>query len=192
MGRHAAPGEDEPEGAVEVPVPQIQVTQAPVPRFVAPTGFADAVESLRPPGSRPRPLPRGRHAVPDDEDDDDTAPSVGLSGYVEASSVVTDRLPQPAAAADAAERPPPARTRKQSATAADLHLLRTDPALRNRVIAAAVVPFVLFFAVLVLVGRLDAFAVWIWLPLISAGIGAGVLLDTGHAKARSSAEPEDP
>jgi hypothetical protein len=185
MGRHAARGENEPEAGVEVPVPQV----------VTPMGFADAVESLRPPGSRPQPIPRGRHAVPDEDEDAeptvDVEPTAGEAAYDQVSHAVTDRLPQPPAATDAAERPPQQRARKQGATAADLHLLRTDPALRNRVIAAVVVPFVLFFVVLVLLGRLDAFAVWIWLPLISAGLGAGVLLDTGHARLKAVDERQE-
>ena len=80
------------------------------------------------------------------------------------------------------------RTRPEGSTAADLRLLRSDPSLRNRVMAAVVVPFVLFFGVLAAIGRIDAAAVWIWLPLIAAGLGVGLLLDAGHAKAKSAAE----
>ena len=55
-------------------------------------------------------------------------------------------------------------------------------------IAAVVVPFVLYFAVLVAIGRTDAFAVWVWLPLITAGIGGGLLLDSAHAKRKKTAD----
>jgi hypothetical protein len=184
MGRHAAPGENEPAVVSQPPVPRFLPPEVQVPRVVAPMGFADAVDSLRPPTSRP--LPRGRHSAAD-EDDAGAVDTV----YVEVSGADTDRLPQPAptGAGPEVERPPKAR--KQGATAADLHLLRTDPALRNRVIAAVLVPFVLFFLVLVLIGRLDVVAVWIWLPLISAGLGAGLLLDTGHARLKDDPEPKE-
>ncbi|MCW2497498.1 hypothetical protein, partial [Jatrophihabitans sp.] len=69
---------------------------------------------------------------------------------------------------------------KEKPSQADLRLLRTDAALRNRVIAAVVVPFLLFVVVLLAIGRLDAFAVWLWLPLITAGVVGGLLLDGAH------------
>ena len=120
--------------------------------------LVDASIAARPAGSRPLPKPRGRHAHPDDDglDDDDLEDVV------------------------------PARMKRQSATAADLRLLRTDAALRKRVIAAVVVPFVLYVVVLLVIGRTDAFAVWVWLPLITAGIGGGLLLDAAHAKRKKA------
>lgn len=118
----------------------------------------------RPPGSRPLPRPRGRHSHPDDDDEDDA----------------------PAAAVATLEPEPTPRFKREGATAADLRLLRSDSALRNRVIAAVIVPFVLYTVILLIVGRLDAFAVWVWLPLISAGISGGLLLDRAHAKSKKT------
>lgn len=75
----------------------------------------------------------------------------------------------------------PAKTDKVS----DLVLLRTDPAARARVIAAVVVPFVLYVGVLLVIGSLDlrTALIWIWVPLISAGIVAGLILDLAHRAA---------
>ena len=185
MGRHAAPGDDEPDGAAVTAV------------------LPEAEE--RPPGSRPSPTPRGRHSVPDDDEDDDVAvvaaavterlPVPTVEPASESPSV-TETAPDSEPATEAAPvtepvtETAPSAAKKERATAADWRLLRSDSALRNRVIAAVVAPFVLFVFVLAVIGRLDAVAVWIWLPLICAGIGAGLLLDKAHAKAR--AEPATP
>jgi hypothetical protein len=80
--------------------------------------------------------------------------------------------------------------KRKGATAADLRLLRSDSSLRSRVVSAVVLPFLLYFCVLWAIGRLDAFAVWVWLPLITAGLGAGLLLDAAHAKAKRSGTAE--
>jgi hypothetical protein len=119
---------------------------------------ADVLVEPRPAGSRPLPGPRGRHSHPDDDDDESGADAAG-------SVTAQEHL-------------------RRGATAADLRLLRSDPSLRNRVIAAVLVPFVLYFVILLAIGRTGAFAVWVWLPLISAGIGGGLLLDAAHAKAK--------
>ena len=193
MGRHAAPGDDEPEDAT-----------------TADTAVLPEEAGERPPGSRPSPTPRGRHSHPDEDDSDFDSDSA------EVAEAVTGRLPDVPAldvpadepvvdvvaagaagdgpAAKPAERPAGSKAaRKEGATAADWRLMRTDSALRSRVIAAVVAPFVLYFLVLAVIGRLDATAVWIWLPLITAGITAGVLLDKAHAKSvKAATAPEKP
>jgi ABC-type transport system involved in cytochrome c biogenesis permease subunit len=68
-----------------------------------------------------------------------------------------------------------------SSTAADLALLRRHPAVRNRVLGAVLVPFVLYAALLLAVGAKGVtYLLWIWIPLVSAGVLAGLLLDRAH------------
>lgn len=149
----------------------------------------------------------GRHAADSDDEaevDDADRVTVPLGG-------VTPEAPEATEAAEAA-RPPgsrpqpgprgrhahpdddddddddePAATKREGTTAADLRLLRTDPALRSRVAAAVVVPFVVYVVILLGIGRMDAFAVWVWIPLITAGIGGGLLLDAAHSKEKKAA-----
>ncbi len=88
---------------------------------------------------------------------------------------------EPVAAAEPA--PDKARARKgNEATAADLALLREHSELRARVIAAIVAPFVLYTAVLYLIGAMDVYFIWVWIPLVSAGVLAGSLLDAAHRR----------
>ena len=197
MGRHAASGDDEnelkvtgtaaaTEAAAGVDVAQLaeQVTKRlPVPVFAP---LSRPAEAARPLGSRPLPRPRGRHAHPDDVDDvDDLADEQAEADVDTKADVDTQADVDTKAEADTkAEVGAP--RRREGATAADLRLLRTEPALRHRVIAAVLVPFVLYFAVLLAIGRTDAFAVWVWLPLIAAGIGGGLLLDSAHAKLKKA------
>ena len=162
MGRHAAP-DDEPEVVAEQPTIR----------------FATAVDnSLRPPGSRPLPVPRGRHSQPDEDEDEGVDEVDAVAVFAAVAQADTEPVPVP----ETVPRAESSAAKNERATAADIRLLRTDSALRARVIAALVVPFVLYTVVLVFVGRVDTWAVWIWLPLITAGVGAGVLLDKAHAR----------
>lgn len=78
----------------------------------------------------------------------------------------------------------PARTSRGSqSTAADLALLRAHPELRARVIAAAIAPFVIYVVVLLLVGAATRiYLIWIWVPLVAAGVLAGSMLDAAHRR----------
>ena len=197
-------------------VPEVAVTaEAPAPTVPAgptPMVFAEPSAPLaeqqtvdltgshlvpRPPGARPLPVPRGRHSHPDDDEETEetdvlpsaTATSALAEPAAEPMSAPTSAqtpTPAPTLAPTPASTATPARARREGGTAADWRLLRTDSALRNRVIAAALVPFVLYAVVLVVIGRTDTFAVWVWLPLITAGIGSGLLLDAAHARARKA------
>lgn len=148
MGRHAAPGDDEPD------------SDAAEAEAEPPAGTSDVLLDERTADSRP--TPRGRHARPDDDED-------VVTGEAEADT----------------ETP----RKHRGATAADLRLLRADPALRKRVIAAVLAPFLVYLLVLLVIGQVGAFAVWVWLPLITAGVGVGVLLDAAHAKATTDDQP---
>lgn len=113
----------------------------------------------------------GRHTAPEDADDPDEpygAPStsavVGATGRHH----------------DAADDSPPAKPRAESGTHGDLRLLRERPALRARCAAAAIVPFLLYTAVLVVIGRADIYLLWVWIPTVTAGIAVGAFLDAAH------------
>jgi hypothetical protein len=59
----------------------------------------------------------------------------------------------------------------------DVRLLRENPSLRARSIAALVLPFILYTIALVVISRLDVYLFWIWIPAILAGVLFGAQLD---------------
>ena len=83
-------------------------------------------------------------------------------------------------------------------TVGDLGLIRRHGDVRARVIAAVIVPFLVFFAVYVLIGALTVRSlIWIWVPAVTAGVLVGLLLDAGHrrypdAAVTESADPSTP
>jgi hypothetical protein len=85
-------------------------------------------------------------------------------------------------AQDAAGSPAPP-GRGDHATADDLALLRRRADVRNRCIAAVVAPFVLYVVVMVLTGATGPqYLIWSWIPLVTAGVLAGSILDAAHRK----------
>jgi hypothetical protein len=72
-------------------------------------------------------------------------------------------------------------------TAADLALLRQHSDVRARVVAAVVVPFVLYTAVMYLIGALNVYLIWVWIPLVTAGVLGGSILDAEHRRRAGSA-----
>jgi len=66
---------------------------------------------------------------------------------------------------------------------ADLRLLREKPALRARCAAAVIVPFLLYTAVMVVIGRVDGYLLWVWIPTVTAGVTVGTFLDVAHRRA---------
>ncbi|MEO9139142.1 MAG: hypothetical protein ABI345_08755 [Jatrophihabitans sp.] len=73
-------------------------------------------------------------------------------------------------------------TAKAGSGASDLALLRANSALRARVMAAVLVPFLVYAGVLLVIDTrgLRTFLIWIWIPLVTAGVLAGLLLDAAH------------
>jgi hypothetical protein len=69
-------------------------------------------------------------------------------------------------------------------TSADAALIRHHSDVRARCAAGVVVPFVLYVVVLVAVGsfRISTFLLWIWIPLVTAGVLVGQFLDAGHRR----------
>jgi hypothetical protein len=178
MGRHSAPDEDE-GGEL---------------RTVVPAGY-----------ERPRP---GRHSRPDD--DEDVPPSIVLEAVrttpprtqAEPSEEAVDEQvtepvpvkaaepeaePEPAASASTELAVPPAKElmpvgKGNQTTAADLALLREHSEVRNRVVAAVVAPFVLYTVVMYLIDAVDVYFIWVWIPLVTAGVLAGSILDAAHRR----------
>jgi hypothetical protein len=131
-----------------------------------------------------RPAARGRHA----RLDEDRAPSV---------DVVAEQAPaaEPAAPPPDPAAPPPDPASVQVGkgdhpTAADLELLRTRPEVRNRVIAAVIAPFVVYTIVMIVVGSPGEYFLWVWLPLVTAGVLGGSILDAAHRKAGRAAKSD--
>lgn len=117
----------------------------------------------------------GRHSAPESDAPEDDAPEDDAPGEDVARAGSYVRADRPTAPVSA----------PQSGTHADLQMLRENPALRARCIAAAVVPFILYTVVLVTIGRADIYLVWVWIPIVVAGILVGTFLDLGHRSARS-------
>jgi hypothetical protein len=172
-------------------------------RHSAPDDGRDVATITRPSRPDAAAAARARHARPDGEDVETTATIPAITEApeaphppVEQGAAQTEPLPaepvtaetEPLAVEPAATEPAQAPVRRgwvgrgNQATAADLTLLRTHSDVRARCIAAVVVPFVIYSAVMYLIGSLHVYLIWIWIPLVTAGILAGTLLDAAHRK----------
>jgi hypothetical protein len=177
MGRHSLPEDDEAAAGTELAANELDLDDAPRGRHSWRPGAEQSVVVLE------------RAATPSS----DTAPVPVVTG------TPADTPPVPVVANTApAERvvedgPVPAR--KASGTRADLALLRADRALRIRACVAVLAPFVLYVLVLAVLGRLDALVLWVWIPVIVAGVAFGAVLDAGYRRAarsrRAAAEADD-
>jgi hypothetical protein len=74
----------------------------------------------------------------------------------------------------------------ESGTHADLRLLRERPRVRAWAAAAVVVPFVLYTLVMLVIGRTDVFVLWLWIPIVTAGVSVGAVLDVAHKRQAGS------
>lgn len=115
----------------------------------------------------------GRHSAASD-DDEDVVPD-------ESTPATTDDEPGRHHSAPEASQPKP---RIETGTHGDLKLLRENPALRARCAAAVLVPFLLYTAVVAVLGRADFYLVWVWIPTVTAGVSVGAFLDVAHRRAR--------
>lgn len=107
----------------------------------------------------------GRHSAPDDDED------YGGDSLVAAP---TAPIPDPA----------PTTPDPESATSADLRLIRENRSVRAQCVAAVVIPFALYTVLMVTIGRADVFLLWVWIPIVLAGVVAGTVLDRAHRAAR--------
>jgi hypothetical protein len=162
VGRHSAPDDDAAE----------------LLESLAPADSAVAVAAPA----------RGRHARTDDDEQasafDDTAKIARIEAPVDVGETAAPAVEGGAPSAEAAVEPKRKRPRERS-TAADFALVRDHSDVRARVIAALLVPFAIYTAAMAAVGRLDrSYLLWIWIPLVTAGILIGLFLDLGHRKYR--------
>lgn len=125
----------------------------------------------------------GRHARP--SDDDEPAGERGgprpVPRAVEVEADPVEPVEPPEPVPTGASRPPRSAKGSQS-TAADLALLREHSDVRARCIAAVVVPFVLYTATMYLIGAVHLYLIWVWIPLVTAGVVAGGILDAEHRR----------
>jgi len=201
MGRHSAPDDDEqPEGTVAVAAPTDAAEQLAAERRGRHSRGAD-VETTGPvPGVSVR-RDEERAAVQDERpterldlaaieaalEQPETAETAKLPEPAEPAE-----LPEPAEPAELPEPPEPAelaapaegkRPRAAQSTAADLALIRRHGDVRNRVLGAALAPFVLYVVVLlVLSATAVQYLLWIWIPTVIAGVLIGFVLDAGHKR----------
>lgn len=124
----------------------------------------------------------GRHSAPEDDETSaaaaDVATAVDVDGGHGRHEIADDEADT--AALPRIEPAPAGPPRGESGTHGDLRLLRERPALRARCAAAAIVPFLLYTAVLAVIGRPDIYLLWVWIPTVTAGIAVGGFLDAAH------------
>ena len=189
MGRHSAPDDDEqPEGTVAVAAPTDAAEQLAAERRGRHSRGAD-VETTGPvPGVSVR-RDEERAAVQDERPTERLDLAALEAVLEEGTPAETAELPEPAAPAGTAEPAAPAapaeakRPRAAQSTAADLALIRRHGDVRNRVLGAALAPFVLYVVVLlVLSATAVQYLLWIWIPTVIAGVLIGFVLDAGHKR----------
>jgi hypothetical protein len=135
----------------------------------------------------------GRHSAPGEEEDTGPVdPAHAGAGEDEPSGRHAVRA-EPGAGRPAPTRSEPAAVAPTLArgTAADLRLLRASGTLRTRAAAAGLLPFVLYTVVMVVIGRTDRFLVFLWAPIVVAGVCFGAVLDLGHRR-RADLPTTDP
>jgi hypothetical protein len=161
MGRHSAPDDD--DGVVMT--------------FPAPVAGAPPV--------------RGRHAQYDEEDEgiELLEASYDAQDVAEQDTIrlvplepAWRALDQPAPQQAVPLQPARPAVRRHHSTAADLALLREHSDVRARVIAALIAPFVLYTVVMYLLTAFDVYFIWLWIPLVGAGVLAGSFLDAAHRR----------
>lgn len=133
----------------------------------------------------------GRHSAPDDGelDDSDEAGGRDATGLLTpggtADTAVDDRPSGRHALVQEDDDAPAVPARPARGTAADLRLLRTHADVRNRCLAALLVPFVAYAVLLIVLGDGDSWLVYLWAPILLAGVLVGVTLDLGHRAHRA-------
>jgi hypothetical protein len=173
MGRHSLPDDDEPAAGTEVSAAERAVDDEPRGRHSWRPGAEQSVVLLE------RPATPGA----------DTGP-VPVVAHTALVAEVADTAPVPAvtdtAAAASVDEAAPEAGRKPSGTHADLALLSADRGLRMWAGGAVVAPFAMYALLLAVLGRLDVLVLWVWIPVIVAGVAFGAVLDSGYRKAARS------
>ena len=173
--RAPAPAPDEPGQDVsdapttEIALADIARLDRPVPEETT-ARIAPVVDGPPEPSTPPEPQPAPDPPVP--------APPTGTPLPGPAPSGTAPPAPQPAPVAPPAPRPGGAH-----ATRHDVALFRRHGDVRARAVAAALVPFVVYVAVLAVIGKLVVHSlIWVWIPAIVAGVLVGLALDAGHRR----------
>jgi hypothetical protein len=203
-GRHARPAATQAEPAAEAE-PRAEVDDEPTYFQPEPRAEVDDEPTHR--------IPQIEAALVAEDDQAATHPTDPLPP---AAGIPADaaQAPAPVPAAEAATPEPiapepleataeasateaaPVRNKRvgkgSHSTAADLALLRDHSEVRARCIAAVVVPFVLYTALLLAIGSMDVYVIWIWIPTVSAGVLAGGFLDAAHRRYDTPADPPLP
>lgn len=113
--------------------------------------------------------PRGRHHAA--EPDAETAAETDAEGTAEPAQ------PEPTTAGPVTEQP-----RSERGSQADLRLLRERPAVRAQCLGAVLAPFVVYTVVLFVIDKVDDYVLWLWAPIIAAGVLVGAVLDAAHKR----------
>jgi hypothetical protein len=206
-GRHsgdddAAPGVDEQQTQMiavvdpDVAADDTQVTDVLVP----PEPLIDEIVPLE---EAPAKLSRAdRRAQQKAQKKADKAAAVPAPVAAPAPAPPTTAPPTPApppapAPAKAEVAPSPAKTKKrkkdgETDTQADLRVLRENSAVRARSIAGVLVSFLLYTVVMIVIGQTAMYLLWIWIPIVVAGVLVGVVLDLAHRQPKDSAVSSPP
>jgi hypothetical protein len=136
----------------------------------------------------------GRHSRPDEGDDEATTETIDELAATPVPTV--EARPTPAGRHSHPERPQvtaveddpveaavddaAAGRRHHGSTAHDLRLVRQHPEVRNRCLAALLVPFVIYTVVMFATGALSSYAIWVFAPTVAAGVLVGYVLDHAH------------
>jgi hypothetical protein len=185
MGRHSAPDDDE-EPAGTVAVEATAEPEAGAERRGRHYRGEDVEETGPVPGAAIRQA--AERAAAQDERPTQRIDLAAIEAAGEAPPVpVEDAEPVGAPGAETPDPAgPPAKTpRAAQSTSADLALIRHHADVRNRVLGAALAPFVLYAIVLLVLGaRGVQYLLWIWIPTVTAGVLIGFVLDAGHKRHR--------
>lgn len=169
MGRHSAPDDD--GDLLVAPVEEAAARPRPRPRHAASDSELVATDVID-----PELVERAVNAAPGNVVDAEI-----VEDDVPAEAVADLEPPRPEPVANVAAPPAPSTER---AAVGDLRLLRGNPSLRARCVAALVLPFILYTIALVVISRLDAYLFWIWIPAILAGVLFGAQLDMAAKRAK--------
>src|SRR4051812_35887888 len=204
MGRHSAPGDD---GEVDTPV--VAAAEPGAALRGRHTRTEDVEDTGPVPGNELRSLearasaqdeqPTQRIPLQDFPLQEIPLQDIPFQDIGPSTTPTSEEQPKPKSKAKGKERPKvkerpkgkdEPKGRGNQSTAADLALLRRRADVRNRVLGAVLVPFVLYAAVMVVLGASGVqYVLWVWIPLVSAGILAGLILDAAHRE-RPPEEPE--
>ena len=127
--------------------------------------------------------PQGRHARAEVAALDELVPGLpGVGEPIPLEPLPKERKPRPGRRPKPPPAPKPPRARKPGGSAGDLRLVRAHGDVRNRCIAALLAPFVIYTAVMLVIGRFDDYLFWVWAPTVLAGVLVGSTLDHAHKR----------